>query len=388
MAAVESEISTVFVLTATNLALTAAMLLGVQRHFRANVRGVLHWAMGNLVATAGIAGLALRDVAHDFFTLVLAISLLPAAQVFFYQAIKEFRDERYSLRLPWTLVVTVLLAQAWLQLVDGSLGLRVMAFSLPVSALSILCAWSLLGRHPTKRNFGEQFTAGLFILQVVLAMGFGLHAYLGGRSVNLFASGDMQRIALSLSEVGLALVTFGFVLMIVGKLTEELNRHATRDPLTGIYNRRAFLAEAHSEFARCRRRRADLALLILDLDHFKSVNDNYGHAAGDEVLRKLVEAVSPCLRDYDVFARWGGEEFVVLLPDTPHAKAVRVAERLRQALMETPAHHAEQIIHCTLSIGVANLGEQDRSIEDLICRADHGLYAAKNAGRNQVVATH
>ncbi|MEQ1439540.1 diguanylate cyclase [Fontimonas sp. SYSU GA230001] len=167
--------------------------------------------------------------------------------------------------------------------------------------------------------------------------------------------------------------------------TDELQQLAVTDTLTGLATRRHFVATAELEFARSRRNRNDLAVLILDLDHFKRVNDRYGHAAGDAVLQTLGRIIHQTLRAIDLAGRLGGEEFCVLLPQTTEAEALRVAERLRAAIeTRTIVLPDGQTLHVTASIGVASLEEADARLTDLIGRADQAMYAAKCAGRNRV----
>ena len=166
----------------------------------------------------------------------------------------------------------------------------------------------------------------------------------------------------------------------------QMFESASRDALTGIYNKRLFLERLKSEFAFAQRHGAPLSLILFDLDHFKQVNDTYGHLAGDRVLSMVAAAVEPIIRSEDVFARYGGEEFAVLSRSTDPPSAAVVAERIR-ALVEGSAFVFEGVpIAVTVSVGLSAMpNSQIHSLEDLIARADAALYAAKNAGRNRVV---
>ncbi|MGE5471376.1 MAG: diguanylate cyclase [Bacteroidota bacterium] len=167
------------------------------------------------------------------------------------------------------------------------------------------------------------------------------------------------------------------------RLENELAQAALRDPLTGLWNRRQFRNLLESARRQKRRFDLDFSLLILDVDHFKLINDQYGHDAGDELLRTLAKAFEQRVRETDDVCRWGGEEFVVLLPQTDVQSAVELAECLRETI--------EQIQHpflppITVSVGVAQY-EAEESADSLFKRADEALYRAKAAGRNRVVAT-
>ena len=167
----------------------------------------------------------------------------------------------------------------------------------------------------------------------------------------------------------------------------ELERQALADPLTGIGNRRYFFEQGRRELLRSLRTGKRPSLLMIDIDRFKGVNDTYGHDAGDAALKALCETTLATVRNIDVFARIGGEEFAVLLPETAASQALIVAERLRERLagasVEMPGGKAFSF---TVSIGVAGLAAEDSGLEALLKRADEALYEAKNSGRNRVCA--
>lgn len=166
----------------------------------------------------------------------------------------------------------------------------------------------------------------------------------------------------------------------------KLERLATVDPLTGVWNRRHFLELAAVELGRARRHNRHFSVFLLDLDHFKAVNDGHGHAAGDEVLRATVARTQASLRTSDQIARFGGEEFVVLLPETDAEGARIVAERVRAAIAATPVMVEGAAIRITASLGVASWTADEPSVEQTLRRADSALYEAKQAGRDQVCA--
>lgn len=169
------------------------------------------------------------------------------------------------------------------------------------------------------------------------------------------------------------------------RANNDLERLAATDPLTGACNRREFLARTASELARSRRSRSPLSILALDLDHFKSVNDRYGHQAGDEVLISFVAKVAQVLRPSDIIGRHGGEEFMILLPDTATAGACKAAERLRLNAEQLSVSVGSSTVGVTVSIGVAQFGVDGDTIEACMGVADARMYRAKQEGRNRVV---
>jgi two-component system cell cycle response regulator len=168
------------------------------------------------------------------------------------------------------------------------------------------------------------------------------------------------------------------------KYHEEIYRMTIVDGLTQIHNKRALFEALEKELMRARRYERDLSLLMFDIDFFKRINDQYGHLAGDHVLRELARVVQERIRREEVFARYGGEEFVILLPETPLQGAAALAENLRQRVANHPFVFQGERIPVTVSIGTALLGENDKVAADLIQRADEKLYEAKRGGRNRV----
>ena len=167
---------------------------------------------------------------------------------------------------------------------------------------------------------------------------------------------------------------------------EELYKLATTDSLTGIFNRRFLFETGSKEFARINRYGGCLSILILDIDHFKKINDTWGHLSGDRVIRSMAQTVMRCIRNIDVFGRIGGEEFVVLLPETDKDKALVMAERVRLAIQDTVDAIADDggIIRFTVSIGLVAFIDGE-TFQDALSRADDALYKAKESGRNRVV---
>ncbi|MGF1509355.1 MAG: diguanylate cyclase [Myxococcota bacterium] len=166
---------------------------------------------------------------------------------------------------------------------------------------------------------------------------------------------------------------------------EEIYNLTIRDGLTQIHNRRYFMEFLDREMARCLRFARPLSLIVLDIDHFKKINDVAGHVAGDHVLKRLAELVSHRIRKEEAFARYGGEEFAVLLPETPRFKARIFAEKIRGLVENTSFQHDGRSLDVTVSLGVAEMGRH-RTPSDFVEAADALLYRAKREGRNRVVA--
>ncbi len=193
-----------------------------------------------------------------------------------------------------------------------------------------------------------------------------------------FRSTDQELLSLFASQAASALEN--------ARLYERLQRQAITDELTGVYNRRGLFELGRREVERSRRYHHNLSAILFDIDHFKQVNDHYGHAVGDQVLAALGKICYSSVREVDIVGRYGGEEFVVLLPEVDLIVAKQVAERLRSVIGQIiVALDEQEELRLTVSLGVASLAENDSDLDALLNRADDAMYAAKNAGRNRVI---
>lgn len=188
-------------------------------------------------------------------------------------------------------------------------------------------------------------------------------------------------------------IAFGFFWLTTARLTSSLDELASTDPLTRLYNRRVFLRWCERELKRSQERELSFSVLLLDLDHFKTVNDRYGHGTGDAVLCAVVEKMQDSVRGIDVLGRWGGEEFVALLPGASADAAVMVAQRVRHNIEKAAVQvgsaadaNGATTVQVTASVGVATYKGAGDGIDQMLKRADVALYVAKESGRNRVLA--
>lgn len=187
----------------------------------------------------------------------------------------------------------------------------------------------------------------------------------------------------------LTIVRFGFMPHAEASIQQDFYQRATRDGLTGAYNRKSFEEAFDRELAHCRRSNRGLGVILFDIDHFKKVNDTYGHSAGDLVLKKVSEAVAGLIRAEDIFARIGGEEFALLTRNENIDTLKILGERVRALIESTTAEFEQNTLKVTISVGVSfmNPSEQGLDKQTLYNQADTALYQAKNSGRNRVVAS-
>ncbi|NDY93517.1 GGDEF domain-containing protein [Ideonella livida] len=258
----------------------------------------------------------------------------------------------------------------------------VMVFTLGWTVHRIVMCW------PWLRVFrgAAVMTAGMGLLVVLLIPGLLQHLSQPERLLTLEL--PVRPLPVLAVEMVLAVtVNLAFLMLVIEQLTRRLEQLSVTDPLTELRNRRGFLQAAQGLIqlqGRAEPHQRGAAVLLMDLDHFKQVNDTLGHKVGDEVLRTTAQRLRESLRQTDVLGRWGGEEFVALLPACPAARAAEAAQRVRQRLAEEPV--PEGLPRVTISIGVATLPElpSETALESLIAQADERLYRAKRQ-RNCVV---
>ncbi len=215
-------------------------------------------------------------------------------------------------------------------------------------------------------------------LALPLPMANGLmHVLVIGRQKRAFDSAECATASILCNQLG--------VMFEKAHLIHQLEDMATTDSLTGVYTRRAFTEYAEVEFSRCMRYGHPLSVLMLDVDHFKRINDTCGHAIGDEVLRAISQTCFQTLREPDLMGRYGGEEFIVCLPETNTDQAREVAERVRRAVKQNPFRGGQQEFSVTVSIGMVTTDGRPRNLQELIKAADEALYTAKRKGRDCVV---
>lgn len=261
-------------------------------------------------------------------------------------------------------------------------GARVAITNLFSAAMFFLCARSMVlaGRRPFAVESAMIAVFGMFAL---------FETVLGGVAWRLGPSGEQEALEVYRMMIGVGLpagyIATGVtaVLLLASDLSHQLRRLAASDPLTGILNRRGFEVAAERFVANARRHRLPITVAIADLDHFKSVNDRFGHAAGDTALRRFAALVGGAVRSGDIFARIGGEEFGLVLVGTSAEAAAEVLDRLRVTIAQMPIEGVPPGT-LTASFGVAELTEGDEGLRPILARADRALYRAKQEGRNLV----
>lgn len=374
------------------LTVSAAMALSISIVLPSDDRsGLKKWAIAlgleavawALFATYGKAPLAISVIGGNFIlSVALAVKLV---------AIHEYRGlafPRWQCAIPvWINLLVFLLflhRSPHQQAIAGSC----------VYAVQMILIIIALGRDTESRvgrAWNLLFSSTLLILTIYLLRAFNLlSSQQFGRSLPISIAPHSIQLIIFLCVLGLFITeTMGFILMIKQRSDREFLSLAMTDPLTGIFNRRAFMANADKECSIAQRHGLPLALLMIDVDHFKKINDHYGHPTGDAVLAQIARILTSRLRKEDTIGRYGGEEFCILLPATEENGAMAIGENLRQAIAAAPLTRGKSPVYATVSIGItvqppsSELYSPD--FAKLLAAADAALYQAKHDGRNRVV---
>lgn len=376
------DIATLLVVTVFIMGLGGLLLLFSWFQNR-ETRALGWWGLAFLVYAPATALLGLRGETADVWSIQLANALLLGAYGMMWSGARAF-EEREPLWLWAAAGAGLWLAACQFDIFLESLLARILLASGLSAAYSLLFVWELWqGRHdglmsrwPAMGLLGLH--AVLFLVRIAAAP--SLPFPLGTQAPS---PGAASFLIFAFLFYAFALV---FLLMALTKERAELNqkRAAAIDPLTGIPNRRGFSERAERVVARCQPDGTPLTLLLLDLDHFKTINDRFGHRVGDKVLVLFSETAAQSLRPLDLLGRIGGEEFVALLPDVPPDTALEIAERIRKAFAAAACTVGGYPIAATVSIGTASAAKTGYDFEALYASADAALYLAKQKGRNRV----
>ena len=364
-----------------DLLLAAALWIGASRRLK---DGLSHWA-GSLVVRAAALAFFASGGPPQAGALAVGAGLLGLSVTLQAAAIVAYARRQLpawvhtaviaGVAFPLQLLASDVSGSAlFAGVVFGALlgGVAIIAWQLPPAAGSsargiLVASFAVAAAACVVRGIGAQFVVDP-MQQFLQPSGFA-----GATFLAAFAAGIGS--------------TFAFLLLQKERAENEALRLATMDPLTGAFNRRSFHDMAEREIARARRAGQPLSIIMLDIDHFRAVNEKYGHRTGDLLLQRFTDIVRSALRKEDMLVRFGGEEFLVMLPEVPGPGAVVVAGRIRRLVEQEPLEADGEKVALTASLGVAaRLDEGPESVDDLIARADSALNLAKQRGRNRVVA--
>ena len=367
------------------IAVSVALALSVTLVARGQLRdGMAYWAAALACNAAGYVLFALRGQVSDWLSIVLGNVLFSSVFALFIEGVLQFQKRKPR---PWAIwlpvPVTACLFAALLPWQVARVVAGGLVFSLQCAAVMVI----LLQRRKTTVGVGQDFMLAGFLLMIggfaFQVVGTVLRT---DEVASIMTPHIVQTVVFLAATISGVVVTLGLVVMTKDR-ADALNRSlAMRDELTGLINRRSLLESLAQHLSAAQRHGQPLALLMLDIDFFKRVNDTHGHLSGDKVLKTMAGVLAQRHRGQDVLGRLGGEEFLMVLPNTTEEGALQLAESLRQAVADThfQAVSGERIA-ITVSIGLCALARLNHpQCEDLIGAADQALYRAKAAGRNRV----
>ncbi|USX12021.1 GGDEF domain-containing protein [Oxalobacteraceae bacterium OTU3CAMAD1] len=343
------------------------------------------WAVGNVCVSAGVV-MTLVETLPPLLTSVAGYGIVAFGLALVLRGLRVYG----AATLSWPMIAVItgiaLLVPCYYTLVEPSRGARLVFSGFYFGVLNLWCA-AAIARHGGWRRNGTGTCIGV---TGFIALGGALLL----RGTRMLLDTDLSDPANALMMGVTALViplaqiciSFGLIVMVMWRYAERLRRLSTLDTLTGTLNRAGLELQGKRVGLRAQRGGRSLAVVMIDVDHFKAINDSHGHLVGDEVLRHLSALLRLELRPHDVLARFGGEEFVLVLDDLNLPDALRLAERLRAGIEQTVASMGDVTVRFTASLGVACSDQHGYDLIRLISAGDAALYAAKRAGRNCVTA--
>ena len=370
---------TVILLAGVMSSFMALIMFSLKRSYPPTIKGLGEWGVALLMVALGTTmAYGLGSLPH-FFAITVPRVLFPAALFLGYVAAQRFFGETPRF-LPWLALIAVTVAvQMWF-----TFGAPDYAVRLRLSnglAVCLFVAFANLLRRQGLNSFAKILTMGVLVSMCGIVVMRLVTAFIWPVGADIYDTSLQHLVYVSALSVFILLLSVGVVLLAAERLHTEVAYLASHDSLTNALTRRHMNEVCAMELERSLRHGHSMALLIMDLDHFKLINDTYGHQRGDHVLVDFVAKVNGLLRRPDQLARFGGEEFVALLPETTLEEALLVAERIRAACA-LPGIEP----HCKVSIGVTTNAQGDDTVDSLIARADTAVYRAKALGRNRVEA--
>ena len=343
------------------------------------------WRIGTLLIAGGSLLLAFQGGLPPGFMLPVANGTVLLGLALYWRAVRRFhgRPDTAWLCLPVALAVAGIF---WFAHVLPGFGTRVAVASLAAAALLLGATFDLTRQAGDDAPGSRRILAGLYLVSGLFFAFRGLHALLVPTLATSTLDGRHWLAAvapmmiLALPVVG----TTAFLLMCPERVSAQWQRAAATDYLTGLPNRRTIAATGEQRFAAARRHGRGLAVAVIDIDHFKAINDHHGHDVGDKALRHIAAVLGAQCRGPQLAGRLGGEEFVALLEEVDSAAACAAAERIRAAVELAPLRLGAASLPMTASIGVGLQAPDDRDFDDMLRRADQALYVAKRSGRNRV----
>ncbi len=387
------DLRTLFIITVL-VNIIIAIIMAIYWRTQKTYAGFGYWTLANVAMTITFSLFSLKGIAPEFITVVIANTSAIAGSICRYAGVRFFwgAESLPHIRFHQSIVLGCAMFLAYFTCIDDNIMFRQIAVSSVISGYFLATARYMLKGIAMGYLYEARILALLNLVYATLMMGRALEWYLYPEARHLLIASSMSALYFSsilLLEVTTALI---FLMMNSQRLAkslmiaqQELENLAASDTLTGLFNRRKLAELCSQEITQARTTNRPLAMLLIDLDHLKQMNDTFGHSAGDALINTVVKIMRDQLRPTDIAGRLGGDEFLLILPNTTHDQAKMIAELIRQNVQNQVFHWEDKVLSMSLSIGVASLIDADANWNDWLQRADHNLYLAKNSGRNQIV---
>ncbi len=369
------------------MSLSFAACLLIYSAYHTEFKGIKQTAHAFLISSCAFSLMGLRDYIPDFLSIWLPNILLVLSMAFIHLGFTYFYqfDARVMKRFHFIMLVGMSAIVTFFTYFDDNVNARIVALSFFVSIQCLYIMQTLLKGH-SKANLTIAISYLFFSLFFLIRALFTLSE---DNISDFMEAGLMHSLSVVVYELLVAATSFGMVWIVSYSVQRVLLEQASHDPLTKVLNRRALEDIITTEHSRSVRSSAPMSVIMLDIDHFKRINDRFGHGRGDEVLIEIANVLTNNTRSYDSVARFGGEEFIILLPNTSVDQAEVIAENLR---MKVATHDynfkPEEGVEITASFGATECNLIKEGWLKVLERADSGLYKAKAAGRNNVIVCH
>lgn len=360
--------------------LCSAILFMMRRSFPPTIGGLVYWSRGLLGMVLASVLFGLTGVIPELFSVVLANAMLVGGIMSFYAGFRHFAGLPTRMRLMGVVLAMLTAYVAWFTYADNNYPARAVLVTLTDTVLFYACTF--LVARTSGNTIAGRFTCLVFAsigtvsLVRVAMLAFSLDAPSG-----VLGDTMTQKVYLAALAFSVLAITLGAMMMANERLRMALEFIASHDQLTDAFARTAFIELLTKEVSRSQRHGRPIALLMFDLDNFKSINDRFGHVTGDRVIIDFVRRTREMLRNIDSIGRYGGEEFVALLPETTVSEAHAIAERICKGIA---AGVMPDLPPYTVSVGVAGASDGHAEAGMLLSKADEALYRAKANGRNRV----
>jgi diguanylate cyclase (GGDEF)-like protein len=358
----------------------ALVFFGMKRSYP-SLRGINTVAISFLLGVPATFLLASRGSVPHFVSVTIANCFLFGAFVFLYRGILRFIGSRRSAVLPIVVSIIAIFVLFYFSEIQESAVPRILAISVTVGLVRGLIAMELFRKSPTFTSpTAMRLFAAIMALFAAVSVNCGIMTLIDGAPpAHLLESNPVGTATLLLGVISVLCIGLFMLVLSSGELIARSRDESQKDVLSGVFNRRGIEIKLAAELKHLQRGRHKLSVALIDVDYFKSINDIQGHAAGDAALREVAETISTHLRGRDHLGRYGGDEFLLILPNTPVGIALGVTDRLNKAVSERTNNGNSMPL--TLSIGLTEAVADDNAVT-LIARADKALYQAKADGRN------